>query len=205
MKYYFGFIALVILLFIGAKLIFSTPKKSTNRTSVTTSSNKQLSDYADTNAEVAVTVEGPIVGNELHHAIRITISGSKRNVDIIEGYSGVSVQHNSFDNNTDAYRAFLHAIDLDGFLKSQKPQIGDDAGVCPTGSKYVYTLDNTGDLKNDKRLWSVSCSITIGTAAGSGPAIRDLFQKQVPDYDTLTKGINVYPPAPKNGNSALAF
>jgi hypothetical protein len=185
MKYYFGIIAVIIMLFIGVKLAFpgtsSTPtsKSATKKSGLST---KVLSDYVATNAEVSVTVEGPIVGHEIHTATRIIVSRDERRVEYIVGYENLVVKSKNFDNNQAAFDAFLHALEYQAFLKEIKPKIADDTGVCATGTKYIYELKNTNSKDTDKRLWSVTCGVGIGNAGSNGPLVRDLFQKQIPDY-----------------------
>lgn len=203
MKYYLAFIAIIIVLFIGAKVIFSPSKKSPDSTGTSTALAKGLVDLASTNAEVSVTIEGPVLGNEQHRAIRISVNSDERTLDVIQGYDGLSIQHNTFDNTTEAYRVFLRAIEGDGFTRNQKATVADDRGICPTGTKYIYEIKNSGDSRTDQRYWSVSCGLTIGSAAGVGPAIRDMFQKQIPDFATLTLGVNVFPPVKEKQTTLL--
>lgn len=196
MRYYFGALAIIVLLFFGVKAIFTGTKKktpaSTSTTSVTsTTAISRLSDYSSTDAEVSITTEGAVVGDEEHNAIRITVSRDERTLDIINGYNGLVTTTQSFDNNQAAYTIFLHALENYNFTREIKPKVTDDRGVCPAGSKYIYELKNTGKDDTDKRLWSVSCGAAIGNFGGIGPSIRDLFQKQIPDYSTLVSKVRL--------------
>ena len=188
MKYYFGIIAVIIMLFIGVKLAFpGTSSKSTTKSPI--SVKKRLSDYSSTNAEVSVTVEGPVVGHEVHSAIRIIVARDERRVEIINGYNNLIVKSKIYDNNQTAFDVFLHALEYDSYTAEVKPKIIDDTGVCATGTKYIYELKNTGNKDTDKRLWSVSCGAGIGNAGNKGQLVRALFQKQIPDFGTVSQGL----------------
>ncbi len=193
MRYYFGILAIIIFLFFGVKLALGTGKKSTTKVVTTKNSTAivkaKLSDYSSTDAEVSITTEGPVVAHEVHNAVRIVVARNERRIEIINGYNNLIIRSKVYDNNQTAYDVFLHAIEYAGYMTEVKPQIADDTGVCATGNKYIYELSNTGNKDTDKRLWAVTCGVGIGNAGGNGPAFRDLFQKQIPDYGTVMSGV----------------
>jgi len=191
MRYYFGIIAIIIFLFIGVRFALGGSKKPATNATTTKSAlviPKKLSEYSSSEAEVSVTTEGPVVGHELHNAIRIVVAKNERRVEIINGYNNLVIRSKNYDNNQTAYDVFLHALEYAGYLNEVKPKIADDTGVCATGQKFIYELNNTGNKNSDKRLWAVTCGAGIGNAGSNGPAVRDLFQKQIPDYGTVIAG-----------------
>src|SRR5258708_7038767 len=81
-----------------------------------------LPDYSSTDAVVSLTNDGIVNGDELHRAIRISISANSRELDIIQGYSNNVIQKQTFYNTQDAFDVFLRAINGFGFLsKLSKP------------------------------------------------------------------------------------
>ncbi len=191
MRYFLGlffiFIGVFLAIYFGLRIFRGSPAPAPSSTATVAT----LPDYASTDAEVSVIIDGPVVGDEQHRAIRITVSRDERTLDVIQGYSGLVISTKSFDNSQAAYDVFLRAINGLGFTKSRKVVTTDDRGVCPTGNRYFYELKNTGSSDTDKRLWSASCNIKLGTYIGNGPGVRDLFQKQIPEYGTLTSGISL--------------
>lgn len=152
---------------------------------------KPLPEYAASDATVSFTTDGIVNGDELHRAIRITISSNQRILDVLQGYNPTVIQSKSFVNNQEAYDVFLRSIGNYGFLlKSKKSKaVTDERGLCPLGFRYILDLNQSGtDLS---RLWGSSCGMAIGDAAGTVPTIQQLFQNQIPDYETLTSQVNL--------------
>jgi hypothetical protein len=152
---------------------------------------KPLADYAQTDATTSFTVDGIVNGDEMHRAIRITVSASQRQLDVLQGYNPSVIQSNTFINNQEAYTVFLKSIRNSGFLaknsKSKAP--ADPAGQCPLGFRYILNLNQDGDdLSN---LWVSSCGSAVGNAVGALPTIQTLFQDQIPNYETLTDQVNL--------------
>ena len=185
MKYYFGFIALVIVIFFSTKLILDSGHKTTKTKTTPTTTvavKARLSDYANTRAEVSVMVIGPVVAHENRYSMRIIVARDERRIEIINGYNNLVIKSQTYDNNLEAYNTFLHALEYLNFTSEVKPKITDDTGVCATGYEYIYELRNTGNKDSDKRLWAVTCGAGIGNAANNGPTVRNLFVVQIPDY-----------------------
>lgn len=195
-KYIVGFLVLAAFVFLGVTL-FQTATNGSDKEETPLANTipaKSLPEYAGTDAEVRVTVDGPIVGEETHRAIRITISRDERTLDIIQGYQGLVIKTQDYDNDQASFDVFLRAINGLGFTSSKKPKVADEYTVCPTGTRYTYELTNTESPETDVRLWSVSCGFEFGSfAGGPGPTIRSLFQKQIPDYAKLVEGVSVAP------------
>ncbi len=203
MKYFIGVISILLLIFFGYEIFRGVTKKPATPKAPASQalSTKPLHEWASTGASVSVTTQGPVYGNELYHEIRMTVSRRERTIDIIEGYQGLVIETKSYPNNQDAYDIFLRALEVSGFGKEQKPTATDELSTCNQGYHYVYELKNTSSAQDDKRTWSVTCGVTLGSAAGNGPNIRLLFQQQIPDYGTIAPKANLQPlPVQKSNN-----
>jgi hypothetical protein len=128
----------------------------------------------------------------MHRAIRITVSANQRQIDVLQGYNPRVISSKTFVNNQEAYTVFLKSIDKVGFLaKVKKPKVtADEAGYCPLGFRYVYTLtDDDGD--DLSRTWASTCGKNVATSAGVTSTINVLFQNQIPDYRTFVNNVNL--------------
>lgn len=187
MRYFFGFIIFLLLVVVGLIFIFSghksTPKKAKTPVVMT------LPDYAQTNAQVSMTIDGPVNGEDAHRAIRVSVGRDTRTLDIIQGYSGRVIDTHTFMNTSDAYDVFLRAINTGGFSLPLKKPTGpnDSRGQCPEGTRDTFKLTQ-GDhiLKN---LWTSNCG--RGNFGGNPDLVQSLFQRQITDYDTLTSGVQL--------------
>ena len=113
-----------------------------------------LPDYADTSATVSFTTQGIVNADELHRSIRITVSNSQMELDVLAGYNPTVIQSKTFANNVEAYSVFLKSINNSGFLlKTKNPKIPtSEDGYCPLGFRYVLELNQDGtDLS---RTWA---------------------------------------------------
>jgi hypothetical protein len=152
---------------------------------------KPLPQYAGTDATVTFTQDGIINGDELHRAIRITISNTSRTLDVLQGYNPQIIQSKSFANNQVAYDVFLRAINYQGFLLNTKDSkaVTDERGLCPLGFRYILDLNQDGD--DLSRLWASSCGSKVGDAAGTISTLQELFEDQIPNYETLVNQVNL--------------
>lgn len=187
MKYVLGSLGAILLLFVAAILVFNrgggttSPQDNVAKTA-------QLIDYADKSSQVSLTTYGDVVGDNERRAIRVTITPSERRVEVLEGYNESVTSSQSFLNNRAAYENFLSAIGGQGFLTSKKTDIKDQRSVCPTGNRYVYELSEAGNSVS--QLWGVSCNKT-GTFNGRSSSVRQLFQAQIPEYNTQVRGVKL--------------
>jgi len=150
---------------------------------------KPLAQYATTSAQVSMTIDGRVNGEDVHRSIRVTVSQYLRTLDIIGGYSGNILTTQSFSNTQDAYGVFLRAINDAGFLaRNSDYKIDDERGKCPLGLRQVFELNDAGDSLS--RLWSSSCS-NVGTLKGSRTSLQTLFKLQITDYNELTSGVRL--------------
>lgn len=183
MRYIIGLllgIGLIVLTFILIFRAFSgdnTPKQQ----------QIDLNSYANTNAVVRLTMNGSVSADSTHQSIRITVGSDQVLYEQIQGYQGTLVQSKTYANNPNAFAVFLRALNLQGFTKGNPDGPKDERGFCPLGRTYVYEGLTGGD--NIFRWWNDSCTKDDGNFQGQGSTIRQLFTKQVPDYNTLTRGI----------------
>jgi len=183
MKYFFGFLAsigLVILVFILVLRGFGG-KSNTPQAN-------PLTDYANSDTLVRMTVDGPIVSDQQHQAYRITIGRSETRVETLQGYEYDAIDTRTYNNNQEGFTNFLRAIELAGFAKGIKDvssQAKDERGVCATGDRFVFeVIDGTSQKQ---RYWSTSCG-NNGTFKGNTEQVKRLFDRQVPtpDFTQLT-------------------
>ena len=179
---FLGFILIIILvifLFVGGG------KKNTPTTPA-----KTLPSYANTDATVSMTIDGPINGDDAHRAIKVTVGQNSRELDVIQGYSGTVIQTNPFYNSQNAYNVFLHAINLSGFTLLRKGTSAslDSTGQCALGERFTFTLEQDGNVIS--HLWTSTCGTSTGNFAGNSPSLQQLFEAQITNYDTLTENVN---------------
>jgi len=186
MKYVMGLllgIGLIVLTFILIFRIFSGGNDTPKPQSI------NLSDYATTNAVMRYTVDGSTVADLKHNKIRITVSKDQVLFEQIQGYEGKMVQTKTYPNNIQAFGTFLRALEIAKFDTGLSTADKDERGYCPVGKRYLYEAIDGGDTLF--RWWNTSCSQNQGSFKGKGSTIRPLFQKQVPDYNTLMRGVNL--------------
>lgn len=182
-----GFIGFIIFIVILVALFGHGGKKPTTPVNAL----KPLDDYAQTDATVSFTTDGIVNADELHRAIRITVSANQMELDVTQGYNPRVIQSKTFVNNEEAYTVFLKAIANSGFVAKNKKSrsSADPAGQCPLGFRYILNLNQDGDdLSN---LWSSSCGTAVGNSAGLITTIQTLFQYQIPNYQSLTDQVNL--------------
>jgi hypothetical protein len=151
-----------------------------------------LPDYANTSVVTSMTIDGKVNGDDLHRAVRITIGQNQREIDIIQGYSGHVLSSQTFYNTQDAYAVFLRAINYGGFmlpLKTKTPEPADERGICAAGDRYIFSLDQYGS--NISRLWASDCGVKVGTLGGDSSALQQLFEAQIPQYDTVVENVQL--------------
>lgn len=141
--------------------------------------------YADTAATATLLVDAPTIIDQDHRQVKITVSQTTNEIDIIQGYEGTILATQTYPNNSAAYGAFLQSLKLLNFSKGNTAKnMADYRGYCPTGERYVYSFnDGNKDLFN---FWSTSCR--QGTFKGNALAVLQLFRAQIPqsDYSHLT-------------------
>ncbi len=188
MKYFIGFLAsigLVILVFVLVLRGFGGRHGTTNQS--------PLTDYANSDAIVRMTVDGPIVSDQQHQAYRITVGRSETRIETLQGYEYDAIDTKMYSNNQPGFTNFLRALDLAGFTKGVKntdSQADDERGVCAFGSRYV--LEIISGTSQIQRYWATSCG-GQGTFKGNAVTVKRLFDKQVPtsDYSLLVSKLHL--------------
>lgn len=185
LRYFIGFIATVTLIILLIVLIFHGGGKPKTQTTT-----KSLPSYSTTDAEVSLTIEGPIVADQNYRSIIITVSNNEAVYEQTQGYQGSVQNQQSYPNNVDAYNNFLYAIARAGFtLGDNSADLKNDLGYCPTGNRFIFQL--TQDNQTLQRYWTTSCSGTPASFKGDANLIINLFQAQIPGYNTLSQGVNI--------------
>ncbi|HKU19167.1 MAG TPA: hypothetical protein VJP80_07950 [Candidatus Saccharimonadales bacterium] len=183
MRYFLGFLAaigLIIVVFVLILKGFSshgTPKNQIN-----------LLDYANSQTQVQLTVDGQINADSKHNTYTVTVGRDTVNMTTTQGYQGTVLQQKTYPNNSSAYAEFLRSLQLFGFVKGNTDQTkADERGYCPSGDRYLFEIISGGDTV--QRFWSSSCG--GGTYGGNRSQTLLLFQRQVPDYSALVTGLNL--------------
>lgn len=184
MRYYIGFLIAIGLSIIVILLLFAGGGGGGNKAAAP----KTLYSYADTDAVVSVTIDGPINADSQHESIRMSVSSTDAVIQEFQGYQGTLVATQSYPNNTDAYYAFLRALSIAGFtLGNTDPALANDTGYCSQGSRYDYRI--TQDGKNIEHFWWTNCG--SATYKGNPSVTLQLFQAQFPNYPTFTQNLNI--------------
>lgn len=183
-KYVAAVIGVIFLAFLAIYLIVS---RGNNSNAPASTAPLKLTQYANSDSSVSYTVQGRIVGEDEHRAIRITINAEERRVDILAGYGDVIQKSQTFPNTATAYETFLAALDRTGFNASRKVSVTDPTGVCPLGNRFLYNLTSDGDKVVDT--WGSSCRAGDGTFAGTQALVQQLFQAQITNYPQQVQGV----------------
>jgi hypothetical protein len=187
MRYILGIFGAFILIILAIVLIFRIGGNNEQRPG---EPQTVLTEYVNSDAVARLTIDGKIVAQEKHYAVRVTVGRTNRTIEILNGYEGEVVQSRQYENDIGAYNVFLHAIQNAGFANKKETSTEEDVtGVCPLGNRYIYELVENGDKKVD--LWSTSCTRKDGNFAGNASLVRQLFQAQIPDYQEITRDIRL--------------
>lgn len=186
MRYFIGFLVTIGLIILLIVLLFTGGGGSNPEKPKTT---KALSEYASTDAVVRLTIDGPIVADQDHQAVQITVGQDDVTYSQVQGYQGTVVKQQSFVNNQNAYSNFLYALGHAGFTRGDNSKDrANEKGYCPRGNRYIFELIDGG---NDiQRYWATNCKGTK-TYTGDTSLTLTLFQAQVPGYNDLTQGLSI--------------
>jgi hypothetical protein len=144
-----------------------------------------LNSYANTSAVTQLLIDGPINADQTHQQVQISVGNQVNTFEVMSGYQGSVTATKSFASNPQSYSAFLQALQLAGFTKSNTTAVADMQGYCSTGQRYSFTLANGSN--NVVRSWSSSCG--VGTYKGNLARTLTLFEAQIPNYDQLTQNL----------------
>ncbi len=178
------FVVLIVIVFLGwglsaiARSIFSAGSDST-----------QVEETAgpsiDGAASVRYIVDGPIVASKDHRRYEIDISERVVMMRLLSDYGQKVITEKSYQNNAEAYDTFIEALSQARATARVSGTTTEDdyneQGVCPTGQRYILEV---GDII---RRWTASCDRKLGTAGGKMTTMRNLFIKQVPDFNDIVK------------------
>lgn len=178
-----GFILILFLIF--GRGSSNTPKPiETNKKDKAPSS---LVDYIDRDSKVILTVAGRINGDDAHRQIRITVTPTEREVEVIQGYQNNVIKKQNFSNNKPAYDQFMRSLARTGFSKERKSVLKDERGICANEQRYIYEIiDNNEQVS---RTWAGQCN--KGNSMGNAPFILQLFRNQITDYGKFVNGVNL--------------
>jgi len=164
-------ILLVIMLFSGG----DSPK-------TTTPTGKPLDSYANTDAELRMTIDGPVNANEDHRQIQIIVDRDHTAVNVFKGYDQDVIQTQSFANSENGFSAFLHSLALLNFNKGESSTKAGEVGHCATGRRYVFEL--VEGSRTIERYWATSCN-GPHTYQGNLQMTVELFERQIPNYNDI--------------------
>lgn len=186
MKYVLSVLGIIVFGII-AVILFSKNTAKNTQTQQVGVVNKKITDYINDQTSVELTQHGRVVADEDRRTLRITVSEKERSVEILKGYDQLVETRKTYYNNNDSYNVFMRALDDAGYLREKKSIVTDPTGACPTGKRYEYRLKVIDDQVSS--LWNSSCRPLGGTIGGDSSLIRELFKKQIPDYETVVKGV----------------
>jgi hypothetical protein len=187
MRYFIGYIVTIGLLI--ALILFLVTSSGGGCKSKTPTAPKMLNSYAFTDAQVRLTIDGPINADQTHQQVQITVSAFESTFQQIQGYDGTVVKAQSYYNTQNSYYAFLSALMQASFTRGTiPPGLSHDTGFCPLGDRYDIELVQDGQQL--EHYWITSCGGT-STFKGNFPLTLSLFQAQIPNYGTLTGGLNL--------------
>jgi hypothetical protein len=149
-----------------------------------------LNSYSNSDVKMQLTIDNHVSASATHNDVIITVGADQTTLLVTKGYQGEIVRMQTYPMNESAYAVFLHALTLNGFnLGNNDRALSDERGQCALHDRFIYeVLDGNG---NDlERYWHTSCG--TGTFKGAPTAIQSLFTLQVPDYNKLVQGIQLY-------------
>ncbi|MGB4759434.1 MAG: hypothetical protein WBP26_05260 [Candidatus Saccharimonadales bacterium] len=183
-RYIVGFLIAIAMAILVFSLIFKAI--GGNDSGDKTEDQVQLVDYIETDAVMSMTALGPIVAEQNYQAVRISVDTLQAKIEVMSGFEGNVVSSQVYSSNNAAFNEFVRALAGTGFDRGiDDPRLEDEAGQCPTGVRYIFSVTEDGQTK--QRYWTGTC--TKGTFEGNRPQTVDLFQAQIPDYGTQVRGV----------------
>lgn len=185
MRYFIGFLVTIGLLIVLIILLFH----GNNKTTVPTTSVPLVS-YASNSSQVRLTIDGPVIADQSHQQIQISVNKNVVTYEHIQGYNGKVEDLRQYDNNENSYATFLHSLQIAGFtLGDTGSALKDERGHCALGTRNIYELIQNG--KDLERFWTTSCGTKVRTYYGLSDVTISLFKAQVPGFQDLTKDIKI--------------
>lgn len=185
MKYVLSVLGFIILAVIAVTLLVST---TGNRTGEKLEGDKvvSLSDHKAAGS-VIYTSQGSIVGDDQFRQVRITVNQSERRVELLAGYNGRVEKEQRFANNAQAFDVFMDALSKAGYSLERESAVDGPNGTCPLGRRFIYELRSGSENVVD--LWSTSCGTKEGTFGGNATLVRQLFERQISEYNKFVSGV----------------
>ena len=186
-RYFFGFLVAIGLIILIVILIFSGGGKPSTKAAQPA----KLPSYANTDAVVRMTIDGPITAVQSHNSVQVTVVQNSSTLNLIQGYDGNVIKSKTYPNTLNSYSAFLYSLYYSGYSEgSNAADLSNDVGFCPSGNRYVFELIQNG--KDIQRYWTTNCGgSTPKSYNGNIGQTINLFQAQIPDYNVLTQGANI--------------
>src|ERR1700694_4011901 len=145
-------------------------------------------DFIDVdNSTVSWTEQGRLLGEDQRRSVRVTVSATQRQVELLDGYNQTLEKSITQPNNKTAYSTFLIALENLRFGQDRIVKQGDERGDCPLGLRYIYEIHQGSDQK--LHTWSDSCNAANGTFAGDSYTTRQIFKAQITDYNQFVAGV----------------
>lgn len=187
MKYVIGVIGVVLLTILAIVLIVT--RDTGSGTKQTGKSAVSLYETAKNGGTVTYTTEGQLVGEEERRAVRITVSSGTRKIEVIRGYNNTVEKTETYSNTQAGFEEFIKALELAGFQRKREFTTDDHRGFCPLGRRFIYEFEKSGE--DSFKTWSTSCSAKEGTFGGTATTVRQLFEKQIPEYNKAISGVRL--------------
>lgn len=188
MRYLVAILVIAFLAIVGTVVLVG---RGGNNANTTPARITKLVDFENKErASVSWTMQGRLVGEDQHRAIRITVNRDKRTVEILSGYQERVERSADFANTPASFAAFVRALDNLNFGRERTVKQADERGVCPLGNRFVYRLTDAGT--EVMRTWSDTCQTADGPFGGGANAaqvIGQLFKAQITDYSKFTAGV----------------
>jgi hypothetical protein len=140
-------------------------------------------------SSVKVSVAGGVSANEKHYSITMSVSSRARTIEVTNTYLDNQHRLESLENNSEAYIAFLNALNRFDFTKSRKDNSGySQEQACPNRKSYTFAFYK-GAYEQFSR-WYTTCNDSrYGEYGGKVSSVYSLFKEQFPKYSDYTSGI----------------
>lgn len=186
MRYFIGFLISIGLIVLIIVLLFHH-----GGSGKVPATKAPLISYSNSDTTVREIIDQTINAPQNHRTIQITVGRDTTTFELIQGYDGNPLNTKTYPMTASAYAVFLHALQHEGYtLGNDDSTLKDERGFCPLGTRYIFeVVDGSGS--DIERFWTTSCgSGSPSTFKGKTATVLQLFQQQVPDYDTLTANLS---------------
>lgn len=180
-------LACVFLIWLIVFLLAKAFSGSSTKTATVPDTSAPLSSYTDSTA--IAYMDGPIVSDQEHVAIRISVNKQESRIERLTGYNGQVAEARSYPKTEASYVVFLKALEQANFMNGEKSGKDDESGKCAGSNRFVYRLQNGGS--DVFRYWTTTCG--GGTFKGSQEDTLWLFREQIPhlDYNEITSEVPI--------------